>query len=607
MKIPAAAPDSGKKADGMFRHVAHVVRLLSPHERRNLGILALGTIFFALIEVLGVGSIMPFIAVASKPGIIHTNKYLSWVYRSLRFPSENAFLVFLGIGLLGFLVLTNGTNALLHYYRVRFTSMRRHSLSLRLMKAYLGQPYLFFVSRDSFDFVKNIGSEIQNMITGTLTQMVELIAKAIQILFLAGFLLIIDPRSTLLVVGSVGLSYGVIYTVFRRQITRLGVERFENTGAISRIVSEAFWGIKEVKLLGIESTYVEEYIGPSKRLARNLSKSEVIGDIPKYALETVAFSSIILVVLLSLIKHGGFSEAASTVTLFSYAGYRIIPAVQALFKALTKLRHSAPTAERLRKEFELEETANPVRAGGSGRTSCSREIELRSIRFAYPGVDQPAVDEVSLTIPVNSLVGFAGRTGSGKTTLVDIILGLLEAQSGEILVDGRPIDGSNLRSWQRNLGYVPQNIYLFNDSIASNIAFGVPKSKIDMEAVRQAARLSQIADFIEGELKLGYETRIGERGIRLSGGQRQRIGIARALYRNPSVLILDEATSALDNQTEKAVMEAIDGLHGLKTILLIAHRLSTLKGCDKIFLFEKGKLADSGMYAQLISRNSFFK
>lgn len=592
--------------EGLFHHVRMVIGILSRRERRNLGILSLLTILVALVEVLGVGAVMPFVSVAANPAIIHTNKYLFLVYRIFRFESDSSFLIFLGVCILAFLVLTNTMNALLHYYRTRFSSMRRHTLSLRLLKAYLGQPYHFFLNRDSFDFVKNISSEIQNMITGTLTQLVELIAKAIQILFLAVFLFVVDPVSTLVILGAVGSSYGAIYTIFRRKINKLGGERFSYSRDISRIVSEVFWGIKEVKLMGIESTYEAQYTPPSKKLAKNLSFSEVIGDVPKFALETVAFSTIIIIVILAIAREGNFANAAATVTLFGYGGYRMIPAVQAVFKAVTKLRHGAPTADRIIKEFELERIAEPIRKVEEERLPCSRLIELESVCFTYPGVEKQTIRDVSLAIPINSLVGFAGRTGSGKTTTVDLILGLLKIQSGRLIVDGTVVDDGNLRSWQRNLGYVPQNIYLFNDTIASNIAFGVPRDKIDLEAVRSAARMAQIDDFVTSELKDGYQTLIGERGIRLSGGQRQRIGIARALYRNPSVLVMDEATSALDNRTEKAVMEAIDDLHGVKTILLIAHRLTTLKECDNIFLFEKGCLVDQGTYDELQAKSEFF-
>jgi ABC-type multidrug transport system fused ATPase/permease subunit len=292
--------------------------------------------------------------------------------------------------------------------------------------------------------------------------------------------------------------------------------------------------------------------------------------------------------------------------LFVYAGYRMIPAIQALFKAFTQLKYGAATADKIAREFDLVSGGPPLARKATPRLSFQSTLELKDISFTYPNMDIPVIPGLSMKIPANSLIGFAGKTGSGKTTLVDIILGLLDVQSGSILIDGVALRQDTVRGWQANLGYVPQNIYLSNDTIAANIAFGVGKKSIDLEAVMRAAKLSQIHEFVQEELKEGYETKIGERGIRLSGGQRQRIGIARALYRDPSVLILDEATSSLDTHTERAVMEAIDTLQGTRTIILIAHRLTTLKKCDTIYLMEKGNLIDSGTYDELRLRNKYF-
>lgn len=584
-------------------HVGHVVALLSPRERRRLSLVIVGAIFMGIMNVIGVGSIMPFIAVASKPETIRTNPYLFWAYTFFGFTSDVDFLVFLGIAVLVFLVLSNVSQAFLQYVKMRFTSMRRHTLSMRLLKSYLGQGYAFFLNRNSYEFVKNINGEIGQMISGTLMQFVEMITQVIQVGFLTAFLFFVDPMSTLAIVIVVCLVYGLIYRGVRKSIKRLGGERFDLTEEISRVASEAFWGIKEVKITGTEAVFVQEYAPPSKKLAKNSSTSELVGDIPKYALEAVAFSTILVFVLITIIKEGNFSNAATTVTLFAYAGYRLIPSVQALFKSLTRLKYGGPTAERVIAEFDQTAGAEPLPATAPARMPFSERIELRNITFAYPNVAKPLFENLSIEIRANSLVGFAGKTGSGKTTIVDILLGLLRAQSGGILVDGVAVGDAELRSWQANLGYVPQNIYLSNDSIASNIAFGVPREKIEMEAVERAADMAQIHDFVRTELEERYSTKIGERGIRLSGGQRQRIGIARALYRNPSVLILDEATSALDNQTERAVMESIDFLMGKKTIVLIAHRLTTLRNCEEIFLMEHGQIIDQGRYEELEAKH----
>jgi ABC-type multidrug transport system fused ATPase/permease subunit len=586
------------KRNTSLGNVGKVISLLESRERRKLYLVGVGAVFMAMIEVVGVGSIMPFVAVASKPELIRTNKYLSWAYAAFGFRSDRDFLIALGVIMLVFVVVTNASQALIHYVKVRFTTMRRHTLSQKLFRSYLDQPYPFFLNRNSYDFIKNINTEIEIVINGTLMQLVEIMARSIQILLLTIFLFVVSPYTTLGIVLSIGGVYGVIYFFVRKTLKRLGSSRYSLYAERTRIVSEAFWGIKEVKIMGIEQLFAKSHVKPSRRHAQNTSLHEVIGDVPKFALEAVAFSSIIFFVLYQTLKTGNFQDAAASVSLYAYAGYRLMPAVQNLFKAMSKMKYNSVGAERIYDEFQIASVGlrpeTPVE-----RMPFLRSIRLEHLSFAYPNTEKDVIKNLDLEIKANSLVGFVGKTGSGKTTLVDIILGLLVPQGGEFFVDDTRIDAANVRSWQKNLGYVPQSIYLSNDSIAANIAFGIPKGEIDMAAVEDAARMAQIHDFIVSDLKEGYGTEIGERGIRLSGGQRQRLGIARALYRNPSVLILDEATSALDHETETAVMDAIDGLSGKKTIILIAHRTTTLRKCDAIFKLEKGKIVETGNYATL--------
>jgi ABC-type multidrug transport system fused ATPase/permease subunit len=587
-------------------NVRKVVAILSPREKRRLWVVMLAAIFVTLVEVVGIGSIMPFVAVAAKPSMIHDNHYLRMAYEFLGFQNDRAFLIFLGVAVLGMLVVTNASQALLHYIKVRFTSMRRHTLSLRLLTGYLRQPFTYFLNRNSYDLVKNVNVEIGHMIKLCLIQFVEALSRAIQVSLLTMFLFLIHPASTLVIAVLMIGVYSLIYISVKRVLKRLGAERFDLNTERSRIVSEAFWGIKELKISGSEATMTAEFTPPSRKLAQNETISAIISDLPKFALETAAFSAIVGYVLFSIVRSGGFRDVAGSVTLFAYAGYRMIPAIQAMFKALTQLRYGAATAEKLSREFETVSGGPPLLRKPAARLPFHSVLQLRNVRFTYPNMDDPVIPDLSLEIPANSLVGFAGRTGCGKTTLVDLMMGLLEIQGGSILIDGTALNADTLRSWQANLGYVPQTIYLSDESVAANIAFGVRRKDIDMELVRRAARLSQIHGFVEEELPDKYETRVGERGIRLSGGQRQRIGIARALYRDPSVLILDEATSALDMHTERAVMQAIDTLQGTRTIILIAHRLSTLTKCNVIYLMDRGSITDSGVYSELVNRNRYF-
>jgi ABC-type bacteriocin/lantibiotic exporter with double-glycine peptidase domain len=590
-----------------FDHVYKIIDLLDRRERSKLFFVFGLAIFVSLVEIVGIGSVMPFMTVATQPDIIRTNRYLKWAYEAFKFDSERSFLIVLGIGVIVSIIVSNASQALLHYAKIRFTSMRRHTLSLRLLKGYLGQDYMFFLNRNSHEFVKNITTEIQQIITGTLMQFLDFTSKLIQVVLLVVFLFFVNPLSTLVISGSIAAIYGTIFVSVKRRLKRMGAERFELNATRARIVSEVFWGIKEVKIMGVESVFVDEYIPYSQQLGRNEAVNEIIGDIPKFVLETIAFTSVVLFVLISIAGSSSFSETAGMLGLYVFACYRMIPAVQSVFKAMTKLKYGVPTAERMAAEFATVADASALPRGKVEPLPFSRTIELKGIRFAYPNTQREVLQGVSIEIPANGLIGFAGKTGSGKTTLVDIILGILQAQAGRLEVDGVRIDMDTIRSWQANLGYVPQNIYLSDDTVAANIAYGVSRRSIDMAAVERAARLAQIHDFIAGEMTDGYGTKIGERGIRLSGGQRQRIGIARALYRNPKLLVMDEATSALDQHTEQAVMEAIDSLAGSRTIILIAHRLTTLKKCDRIYLLDHGVIVDTGTFADLEKANSYFK
>ena len=479
--------------------------------------------------------------------------------------------------------------------------MRRHSLSLKLFKVYISQKYPFFLNKNSYEFVKNVINEIDHMVNGAILQIVNLITYIFQIILLSAFLFYINPFTTLLITSALVFVYGLIFFVIKKEVRRLGKERYRMNTLRMRVVNEAFWGIKETKITGCEKSFVSSFTEPSKQLSKNYTKEEVIGVIPKYILEIVAFSSILLFIMVTILKSEDFTQVISSISVYAYAGYRLMPSVQSLFRAFSKFKYSMPAATKIVQEFQNRFAERDLIEDAVPRMDFSREIGLNTVTFTYAGTTTSVLKDINLTIPVNTLVGFAGKTGSGKTTLVDIILGLLIPQEGSILIDGTPVTSANIRNWQQNLGYVPQSIYLSNDTIASNIAFGHTGDTIDFKAVRDAAKMAQIDDFIMNELPEQYETKIGERGIRLSGGQRQRIGIARALYRNPSVLVMDEATSALDNQTEKDVMAAIDGLSGKKTIILIAHRLSTLKKCDQIFYLEQGVITRRGTYEELFA------
>jgi ABC-type multidrug transport system fused ATPase/permease subunit len=360
-----------------------------------------------------------------------------------------------------------------------------------------------------------------------------------------------------------------------------------------------------VKVGGLEQAYMQRFAAPASIYARTEATSRVIQQLPRYALEATAFGGMLLVMLYLLAKSGSFAAALPVIALYVFAGYRLMPALQQIYGAFTQLRYVGPSLDALHKDLASLQDGNAQR-GPITPLSLTQSICLKAVTFRYPNAQHPTLKNIDLIIPAHSTVGFVGATGSGKTTTVDVILGLLEPQEGALNIDGQPITAANCRQWQRAIGYVPQHIYLADDSVAANIAFGVKTEDINQKAVERVAKIANLHEFVVNDLPQGYSTTVGERGVRLSGGQRQRIGIARALYHNPEVLILDEATSALDNLTEQAVMEAVNNLgHGI-TIILIAHRLSTVRQCDQIYLLERGEVKASGTYEELTASNQQF-
>jgi ABC-type bacteriocin/lantibiotic exporter with double-glycine peptidase domain len=590
----------------IFRYIKQIIGLFTKQERRRLNILYAGAVIVTAIQLVGVGTIGPFISVASDPDMIFRNEILNMVYNSFGFGNSTSFIVTLGVGVIIILILTNVAMFLYTYAINRFSNMRRHTLSTRLMTGYLSQQYSYFLKKNSFEFIKNINSEVNVVITGMLMQYIELISKFIQAFLIIIFLLLVNPISTFILLGSLMTVYLAIYLVIRNPVKSLGVKRFELNTLRAQVVSEAFWGIKETKILGVERVFLDEYQTPSIGLAQNASSQVLFSQFPKYALETIAFSSIMLVVLISVLGDGDFASVAPMITVYAYAGYRLIPAIQGVFTAVTKLKYGEGTTKKILDEFNSVRDGKEIDHAIAKRMDFRESIKVSGISFRYSKELPLVLQNINFTIPKHSMIGIAGKTGSGKTTLIDILLGLHVPQLGGIYVDDLKVTNDNLRGWQQNLGYIPQSIYLINDSVSSNVAFGVPRAEIDLEKVRYACHMAQIDIFIEEELPEKYETKVGERGVRLSGGQKQRLGIARALYRNPDILIMDEATSALDGHTEEAVMRAIDSLMGVKTIIMIAHRISTLRNCDAIYLIENGEITDEGTYNELIERNPYF-
>lgn len=579
--------------------------LLSPAERRGAALLLAMILIMALLDVAGVASIMPFMAVLANPTVVESNPYLAEINQVLGFNNTKQFLFFLGLFVFFALVVSVSFKALTTYALLRFTNMRSYSLGRRLVEGYLHQPYEWFLNRHSADLGKTVLSEVDQVISQALVPAMQLIAQGAVVVALLLLLLAVDPELAIASCLGLGLTYAVIYWSVHRYLGRLGADRLRANRARFQVLSEAFGGIKELKVAGLEESFLRRFEDPARLFATRRATSHVIVQLPRYVLEIVAFGGMLFVILYLMHGEGGLERALPVIGLYAFACYRLMPALYSLYGQLATLRFANAALDNL--HLDISNLApRPERLAGGHTFVLERAITLRDITYTYPNAASSVVTKLSLEFPGRTTVGLVGATGSGKTTTVDIILGLLRAQEGGLYVDDIEITPHNVRYWQQAIGYVPQHIFLADDTVAANIAFGIPKENINQKSVEWAAGIAKLHDFVSKELPQGYETLIGERGVRLSGGQRQRIGIARALYHNPQVLILDEATSALDNLTEQAVMEAIHALNHEITIILIAHRLSTVRECDRIYLLEKGRLAGQGTYEELMSSNAQF-
>ena len=579
--------------------------LLTPIERRRAFLLLIMIIVMALIDTLGIASILPFMAVLTNPNIIDTNLILSNIFEAssgFGIYNHQDFIFALGIFVFLILLISLIFKTLTIYAQVRFVEMREYSIGKRLVEGYLHQPYSWFLSRHSADLGKTILSEVSSVISRGMKPCMELIANSIVAFAIIVLLIVFDPIIAFIVASILVASYGVIFYVVRNYLYLNGVKRLKNNQLRFTAISEAFGAIKELKVGGLEKNYVRNFSNFAKIFARTQASSETISHIPRYILEAIAFGGVLLIILYITSKTGSFNNAIPMLSLYVFAGYRLMPSLQKIYSCVSLLTFVKPSLDKLYEEIKnIDKCINKQHEVTD--LSFDKKIVFNNIDYNYPNSSIASLKNINLTIKAKSKIALIGTTGSGKTTAVDIILGLLEPQNGTLEVDGKILSRNNLRSWQKLIGYVPQHIYLSDDTVEANIAFGVENKDINQDLIKKSSKIANLHNFVMDELPKQYKTIIGERGVRLSGGQKQRIGIARALYHNPKLLILDEATSALDNKTEKLVMDAINNFSKHITIVLIAHRLNTVKDCDTIFKLEKGQIVAKGNYEEIIKYN----
>lgn len=584
-----------------------IFKIFTKREKHNLVIIILVLFLAGCIELIGVGSLGPFIAIVSNSEIIHTNTILRGLFNYFQFKSDINFIIASGITLIIIIILSNSCLSVMNYIIYKFSANQRHLIATRLLEKYLRQSYIFYLNVNTAELSKKILGDVFIFTSAVLLPILQLLSGLIISLSIFTLLIFINPILAVIISIILSLFYTLIFYFVRKILSKKGAEQFIVNTLRYKYINETFGGIKDIKIKGKEKIFFDFFIEQSKKATANDATSDIVNELPKYLIETISISAIISLIIMMISNGSKIDEFLPVLTVYVFGAYKLLPLFQKIFKAIASIRYNYPIVENIYHDLNELPTGIALTSSEIERMNFYSDIRLENIIFSYPGTDKEIIKNQSISVAFNTSVALVGATGCGKTTFVDIILGLLEPQSGKMFIDGIEVDDSNRKNWQQNLGYVPQSIYLTDDTIRNNIAFGIEPSKIDDNAVIYAAKMANIHDFIINEVKLGYNTIIGERGIRLSGGQRQRIGIARAVYHNPSVLILDEATSALDTLTENAIMDAIKNLSHKKTIIMIAHRITTVKNCDVIYLMDQGSIVDHGNYEELYERNMAFR
>ena len=584
--------------------IKKIIKILSYQERKQAMIILIITLIMALLDMIGVASIMPFLAVLANPEIVETNVVLYKLFIFFEFETKNDFVFFLGCSAFILLVFSLAFKTFTTYVQLRFALMHEYRLSKRLLEGYLSQPYKWFLNRNSAKISKSILSEVSAVTNGCLMPIISLVTQAAVAIAIISLLFFVDPVVAIIVSLIFGITYSLLYRAVSSFVNKLGIVRTETNEKRFTVISEAFGAFKEVKVGGLESFFINHFSGPAKSFAQSEAKAAIVKQLPRYGLEMIAFGGMLLVILYLISQRGSFIDAIPILALYAFAGYRFMPAIQQIYSSLTQVRFMGPVLDSI--YSDMISLDKKIEINDNKKIEFKNSIKLNNVFFTYPNETNPAIKNINLNIQCKKKIGIVGETGSGKTTTVDLILSLLKPEKGSLTVDGIEINDQNRHRWQNIIGYVPQQIYLSDNSIAENIAFGIKKEEINYKTIENVSKISNLHEFINNDLKDGYQTIVGERGVRLSGGQRQRIGIARALYRKPQVLIFDEATNALDNLTEQSVIQSIQNIENDITIIMIAHRLNTVRNCDDIFLLEKGGLIAQGSYEGLLKNNRIF-
>tara|TARA_Y100001935_G_scaffold100216_1_gene83387 strand:- start:4792 stop:6588 length:1797 start_codon:yes stop_codon:yes gene_type:complete len=592
----------------MIKLLKNLFALLTRDQQKRFYLLQVFVVLMAVIEIFGVASIVPFISLVTNIDQLEEESFVGQIYQLSGLSSHEQFILLTGVGVLILLFISTIISIFTIWKLSMFASKIGTDIADRLYTHYLRQGWLFHASGSSAQLTKKISTECLRVSGGILIPLMYLNAKIVLAILMSLSIFIYDPQVAVIAISIFAFAYFVIFRIVRKHLGYYGAVISNVNEKRFRLMNEGFGGIKDVLLLGTDNDFINRFNLSGNSLAHSMGRSQALVQAPRYLMELIAFGSMISLILYLIFSlDSNLSKVLPILSVYAIGAIKLLPAVQQIYSSLAIIKANIAAFESIKEDLDNSLHIEPSLDNTS--KDCIYPIDkisLENISFTYPNKTEPAVENINMLIPVNSVIGIVGPSGSGKSTIIDILLGLIDSNHGQLKVDDQIINNNNRRSWQNAIGFVAQSIFLSEGTISENVAFGVPTNQIDLNQVKEVLKLAHLSEYVE-TLSDGIHTKVGERGVQLSGGQRQRIGIARALYNKAEVLVFDEATSSLDGVTEKMIMDAIHDFSGKKTIILIAHRLKTVQKCDQIFYISEGKVNDNGTYEELLKRNEHFK